>query len=68
MEHAHFTGRATRDWRGFNHHVSACSTEELFSLLTNAVTTTNQVARFIADVQLELVLRGEIPADPYSVE
>jgi len=68
MEHAPSSGQAGRDWRGINHQLSARSTDELFSLLSNAIATTNQVARFIADIQVELVLRGEIPADAYSVD
>ena len=68
MEHAPSHGRATRDWRGINQQLNARSTEELFSLLGHAITTTNQVAQFIAEIQLELIVRGEIPADPYSVD
>jgi hypothetical protein len=68
MEYAHMSAvRTARDWRGLNYHVSSCSTEELLNLLTNAIMTTDQVAKFIAEVQAELVLRGEIPSDPYDV-
>jgi len=59
--------RTARDWRGLKYQVSSCSTEELLNLLTNAIMTTDQVAKFIAEVQAELVLRGEIPSDPYDL-
>lgn len=59
--------RTTRDWRGIKYQVSQCSNEELMNLLVNAISTTDQVARFIQQVQAELVERGEIPSDPYVV-
>lgn len=68
MEHAFSAGRKTRDGRGLKPPISVCSTNELFDLLTAAIATTNQVAQFIAELQSELVLRGEIPADPFSVD
>jgi hypothetical protein len=68
MEHAPMSAvRTTRDWRGLKYQVSSCSTEELFNLLTNAIMTTNQVAKFIAEVQAELIVRGEIPSDSCCV-
>src|SRR4051794_21195127 len=55
MEYAHMSAVWTaRDWRGLKYHVSSCSTDELLNLLTNAIMTTDQVAKFIAEVQAEL--------------
>jgi hypothetical protein len=68
MEHAFSTRRSTRHGRGLKPPISACSTDQLFELLTTAIATTNQVAQFIAELQSELVLRGEIPAEPFSVD
>ena len=58
------TARTLRDWRGIRYRVSQCSTPELINLLTQSIATTNQVAKFIAEVKAELILRGEIPSDP----
>jgi hypothetical protein len=47
--------------------VSQCSTPELINLLTQSIATTNQVAKFIAEIKAELILRDEIPSDPTRV-
>lgn len=56
-----------RDWRGIKVHVSQCTTEELTNMLAHAVAETNHIARFIAEVQAELIAREEHPSDPGQV-
>ena len=58
--------RTTRDWRGHKYHVSSCSTEELLNLLTDAIMTTDQVAKFIAEVRPIGPARRD-PLRPYDV-
>ena len=61
------TARTLRDWRGIRYRVSQCSTPDLINLLSQSIVTTNQVAKFIAEVKAELIVRGEIPPDATRV-
>jgi hypothetical protein len=58
------TIRVTRDWRGIKHKVSECSTDELQVLRTNAQQTSEQVARFTAEIDAELAFRDREVQDP----
>ena len=56
-----------RDWRGVKQQLSHCTTDELMTMIGHAVRATDQISRFISDIQLELIEREEIPADPHAV-
>jgi hypothetical protein len=51
------TIRIVRDWRGLKYKISECSTDELLCLIVNAQHTYDEVARFIEEIDAELVVR-----------
>jgi hypothetical protein len=59
------TIRIVRDWRGLKYKISECSTDELLSLMVNAQHTYDEVARFIEEIDAELVVREMARHEPY---
>ena len=59
------TPMTVRDWRGIKYQLDHCSTTELINLLAHAQHTHDQVANFLAEIQAELVQRGELVSDPF---
>jgi hypothetical protein len=53
------TPRTWRDWRGIKNHLSQFSTEEVRQLRGTAQQTSEQIARFIITLDIELTSRRD---------